>query len=881
MRHIAAAVMAIAAVAPARAQLTSVSPTSYAFEMVADTASGPYGPVRRGVAVTLSGTGTVTWDGGTCFGGYASNVPSKSGTLPMTVIFYYGGYQSGTCTVTFTGGSGGTGTFAMSIAKIPNTHGTVSTDMLGNLLGNLGYCSNPSPANPYGQSYRIERACTLQEGTNIRPGGTRVATAQGASYIDATYGAKVVNQGSGLTRSYVAGNQISYNKDYVVAWNGTNAVLHKIDAVDNSGDLAVSGPSGVCNVGSSANIGLGTTAASATLGFCLHNPGTGNYRVKKFSFTGGIVTDLGTLHDHDGMMRGGFWGTGQAAADGWLSHFHAQTVAANGQTGTSLQMRDFTFSSTVAVAGDTFTIGNDAQVYTINATITSDSTGLATLTFTPALTSSPEIGTGVLMSNSVKGGKLCVLRWFDSSPADTCISAIYPIRNATMAAYPSRSTGLHYVFVGSDTPNKTTAYAFDPVARTLSVSGRDVPIIDSPAGDSASAKWDNGTCVVGVDCAVAGHHNMAYWGGEPYDCGTGRGRIQQPNYTDGGACVRGYGWNTTTGHDVDAIGGPVYPAQSPLEEYFIGASAPVLMTSGGYGGQGLIPAWRISSCTASAGNATCTLAASGNLDGSGWAGGTTPIYVDGFSGGDTAFNGRFTLTSKTSTTFTYACAGCAGTTASNVASVAKDTAVSSQVSALTGLGGVRVCRPGLGHCRTLVQPMNVSYGNGNGAFGAATGNWQGANGGSLGFQALNHPTLGQWGERACWVTDWGYLETLFVACAATGRADLGLAPFDLDQNTPDNCFDRHGRCIDATNVGATSATISVKPTNPAFLCTIDISTRRDFGTIVGSFGLNGPGSDRSSTPTGLTSNTQYFASAKCGPSAARVWDYGVVAFRTK
>lgn len=792
----------ILAVCPLFAQLTSVSPTSYAFEMVADTASGPYGPVRRGVTVTLSGTGTVSWDGGTCFGGYASSVPSKSGTLPMTVTFYYGGYQSGTCTITFTGGSGGTGTFAMSISKIPNARSTVSTDMLGNLLGDLGYCSNPSPSNPYGQSYRIHRACTLQEGTNIRPGGTRVATAQGASYIDATYGALVVNQGSGFTRSYVVGNQISYNRDYVVLWNGTNAVLHRIDAADNSQDMLVSGPGAVCSVGSSSNIGLGTTPATAQMGFCLsHNAGS-QTDIKKFSWSGTTITDLGVAHRHPVAMTAGLWGTGQAAADGWLSHF------------------------------------DDSN-------------------------------------------NLCVLNWFESSPTDTCIAGVYTIRNATLAPYPSRSSGLHYIWAGSDTPNKTTAYAFDPAARTLSVSGQDVPIIDSPAGDSTSAKWDNGTCVVGVDCAVGGHHNTAWFGGEPWDCGTGRGRVQQPNYADGGACVRGLGWNTATGHDLYAIGGPVLPALSPLEEYFVGSRAPVQLTSGGYGGQGLIPAWRISSCTKTT-NVVCTLAGAGSLSASGWSGGSTPIYVDGFSGGDAAFNGRFTLISNTNTTFTYACTGCSGTTASNVASVATDTSVPTQKPSLDGLGGIRVCRLGLGHCRTLAQPMNVSYGDGAGSFGSATGTWQGFAISAPGYQALNFPTVGQWGERACWVTDWGYLEKLYVACASTGRPDLGLPAFDLDPNTPDRCFDRHGRCIDVSAVSSGGFTVSVKPTNPAFTCFIEVNTRRDFGTTnAAEFGLTGPGSDRSNPIAGLASNTQYFVSAKCGPTSTRVWDYGMAAVRTK
>ncbi len=789
------AMLLLLALAPAFAQLTSVSPSSANIGIVKT--GSIVGPSTGGVTITLGGTGTVTWTN-TCFGGIKTSVPGASATLPTTIrAIYQNSVIGATCTLNFTGGSGGTGSTTLTIAAVNGARAYVHTDTLGNRLTDLAYCAATNA------SYRSPDKCILQESA-IRPGGARTAPAQGASYIDATYGAMVYNQGE-YTRSYVAGHHISYNRDYVLVFDSANnrAVLHPINAANGSGDLNISGTGGICAPGSTSNIGLGTTAATATLGFCMTNGTTTNSKIKKFSFTGGVLTDLGDMHEHGAAMTGGLWGTGQAAADGWLSHF----------SGTN---------------------------------------------------------------------NLCVLNWFDASPTDTCITATYDIRNATLAMYPSRSTGLHYIFVGSDSPNKTTVYSFNPVTKALAVSGIDATVIDNPTDSTTNAYWGNRTCVVGVDCIVGGHHNTGNWGGEPYDCGTGRGRIQLPNYVAGGSCIRGYGWNTTTGNDIDSIGGPVIPSMSPAENYYVGARAPVAATTAGYAGQGLIPAWRISSCTASAGNATCTLAGSGDLDPSGWTGGSTPIYVDGFTGGDAEYNGRFTLASKTSTTFTYACAACSGATASNVASVTKDVAVATQLSFAGGYDGaqIKICRPGLGHCRNIANPLNVSYGNGG--ISGPTGNWVGTNLGSPGFQALEFPTVGQWAERVCWVTDWGALEKVYVACAQTGRPDIGLPAFDLDENTPDNCFDRHGRCIDVSAVQATQATISVKPTSPAFACTIAISTRRDMESPVGTFGLNGPGSDRSNPASGLTSNTQYYASAECGPAGtSKVWDYAVVPFRTK
>lgn len=776
---------------PAFAQLTGVSPTSGAVELVAYSDRGPFGPARRGLSVTLSGSGAVKWTN-TCYGGIVTDHPSNSATLPVTLRVMYGA-PGRTCDLNFVGEKGGTGRFTASTKLIPAATGIVSTDLLGNELSALGYCTKPN------NSYRIHRGCLSQQ-SDTRPGGDFTPPAEGASYIDATYGAMVVNQGSGLTRSYVGGNQISYNRDYVVVWNGVNAVLHKIDARENSGDLIVSGPGGVCSVGSSSNIGLGTTAATATLGFCLSGDDGQQSDIRKFSFTGGKIKNLGVLHRHPAPMTSGLWGTGQAAMDGWLSHFDDDN-------------------------------------------------------------------------------RLCVLNWFEAKPKDTCIAGVYKIRNATLGPFPSKTTGLHYIWAGSDTPNRTTAYAFNPVTRTLTVSGRDVPIIDSPTSSVAGARWENGSCTTGVDCVVGGHHNTAHWGGEPYDCGTGRGRIQLPHYVDGGTCVKGNGWNTDTGRDIDAVGGPVYPAMSPLEEYFVGSRAPVAVTSGGNGGQGMIPAWRISRCNARGGVANCTLAHNGNLDGSGWAEGT-PIYVDGLA--QPAFNGRFKLLARSGVTFTYACGSCAGTTTADTGSVTRDVAVKVTRPNFEGLGGVRICRPGLGHCRTMLQPLNVSYGDGAGNFGKATGNWLGFNIGALGYQALNFPTAGQWGERVCYVTDFGQLEKLFVACAETGRRDLGLAPFDLDENTPDSCFDRHGHCLAAPTVTATGLTVEVKPTNPAFVCSVSVSTRPDFGTLTGTVGSeSGGGAARNRAVSGLAANTAYWVNAKCGPAAGKIWDYAVLSIKTK
>lgn len=784
-------VTVLSLVLPAMAQLTGVSPSSGVIEVVAYSADGPFGPARRGITVTLSGTGTVSWTN-SCYGAIYTNYPANWAALPVTIRVMYGKHN-GTCDLNFTGSNGGTGKFTVSTALIPAATGIVSTDLRGNDLADLGYCFKPNI------SYRIPRTCTLQQ-LDVRPGGNFTPPPQGYSYIDATYGATVVNQGTPFTRDYVGGNQISYNRDYVVLWNGTQAVLHRVDAPNNALDLVVSGPGGVCTVGSSANIGLGTTATTATLGFCLsHNNGV-QQDIRKFSFAGGVITDLGVMHRHPVRMSAGLWGTGQAAMDGWVSHFD-------------------------------------------------------------------------------QNNSLCVLNWFDAAPTDTCIQGVDPIRNAMLGPYPSRRTGLHYIWSGSDSPNLTTLYAFNPVTKAFFVSGRNVPVIDNPKFSATGAQWDNGVCTPGVDCAVGGHHNTAHWGGEPRDCGPGRGRTQIPGYVDGGSCVTGAGWNNATGRDIDAVGGPVYPAMSPAEDYFIGARAPIAVTTGAYGGQGWIPAWRIASCNADAGVATCTLAGNGNLDMSGWVAGG-PIYVDGFP--EDAFNGRFALSAKTSTTFSYFCGTCSGMTSINAGSVTRDAPANIQVPSRSGLGTVRICRPGLGHCRTVAQPLNVSYGTGGGAFGAATGNWRGFVLNVPGYQALTFPTVGQWGERICWVTDFGYLEKLFVACALTGRPDLGLAPFDLDENTPDSCFDRNGRCLVLRSIGNTKLSVRYTPTNPSFACNVSISTRPDFGTTTGNTGAESVGSGglRSREVTGLTRNTQYWLNAKCGPGAGKVWDYAVLPVRT-
>ncbi len=783
----AAAIAVLLLAAPAGAQLTGVSPTSGVFEMVAYSDKGPFGPMRGGMSITLSGTGAVKWTD-TCYGTLLTNHPSKTGDLPLTLRVMYG-TPGKKCELNFTGAKGGAARFTASVSFIPAATGLVMTDMLGNDLNSLSYCSKPN------DGYRVPRSCKLQQ-SDIRPGGNFIPPKQGASYIDATYGALVVNQGTPFTRAYVGGNQISYDRQYVVLWNGVNAVLHRIDASDNSRDLPISGPDGICNVNSSANIGLGTTAASANLGFCLSRNGDMQQDIRQFSFAGGKLKDLDVLHRHPRHMAT-LWGTGQAAMDGWLSH-----------------------------------IDDD--------------------------------------------NRICVLNWFEKSPKDTCIQAIYPIRNATIGPYPSKRSGLHYIWSSSDKPNKTTAYSFDPVKKILAVSGRDISAIDNPNTSHAGARWDNGTCTEGIDCIVAGHQNTAHWGGEPYNCGAGRGRIHFPAYVDGGACVRGFGWNAATGRDIDAVGGPVYPPISTFEEYFIGSRAPIAVTTQGYGGQGLIPSWRIESCRASAGAATCKLAPGGSLDNSGWTPGT-PIYVDGFP--EAAFNGRFQLLMRGANGFSYACPACSGFTAKDVASVTKDVAVNVSEPGRDGQGGIRICRPGLGHCRTMLQPLNVSYGAG--IAGNGSGNWQGQRIGALGYQALNFPTVGQWGERVCYVTDFGYLEKLFVACAETGRRDLGLQPFDLDENTPDSCFDRNGRCLEASAIGPASVTAQYRPTNPNFTCSVAISTRPDFGTTTGTAGSETGTATRSRTITGLTANTQYWLNAKCGPAPGKVWDYAVLPLRTK
>lgn len=785
---LAAIAIALLALPSARAQLTGVSPATGEFEMVAYSASGPFGPMRQGISVTLAGSGPVKWTD-TCYGALHTDHPGKSAELPVTLRVMYG-TPGKKCELNFAGAKGGSGKFTASVTLIPAATGLVSTDMLGNDLASLAYCSKPH------SGYRMPRTCKLQQ-SDVRPGGNFTPPGQGASYVDATYGGLVVNQGTPFTRSYVAGNQISYNRDYVVLWNGVNAVLHRIDAPDNSQDLRVSGPGGVCNVTSSSNIGLGTTLETATLGFCLSRDGDVQQEIRRFSFAGGKVKEAGLLHRHPEHMVS-LWGTGQAAMDGWMSHF--------------------------------------------------DTTN-----------------------------RLCVVNWFEKSPKDTCIQAVYPIRNAMLGPYPSKATGLHYIWAGSDTPNKTTLYAFDPVRRTLTVGARDLPAIDNPGQSAAGARWSNGTCTVGVDCIVGGHHNTAHWGGEPYDCGTGRGRTLYPAYVDGGSCVRGHGWNSETGRDLDAVGGPVYPAISPFEEYFVGSRAPIAVTTATYGGQGFIPAWRIESCRASGGAATCTLAPGGNLDGSGWTPGT-PVYVDGFP--EAGFNGRYKLLALNSHAFSYACSGCSGFSSKNTGSVTRDVPVNVTVPNFEGLGGVRICRPGLGHCRTLAQPLNVSYGNGAGKFGNASGNWQGHNIGALGYQALTFPTVGQWGERVCYVTDFGYLEKLFAACAETGRRDLGLAPFDLDKDTPDSCFDRHGRCLTAAPVTSSSITVRYSPTNPTFVCSVAVSSRPDFGTTAGTVGAES-GIERSRSVTGLAASTHYWVNAKCGPAAGKVWDYAVLKVRTR
>lgn len=866
MRHV---ILLLAAASVARGDLTGVTPGA---ANVPYAKSGSfYGPPLEAVEFQLAGTGTVTFNGNTCFTAW-TNKTGNTATLPTTMRVYVGWQNN--CTIRFTGSATSIDVPITIVAK-EDRQKIIAVDAAGTLLSALGFCSAPNSIA------RWPYICGTQGGQK-RPGGDLALLARGATMVDATFGATVRSLGPG-TRSYVNTHQFSADNQYLVSTNslgeGYKTHLRKITAADASQDFTnISGSGGgfICSQDNSNAVWMHPTIA--TKGVCIDSAGAKTFTAA----TPPTATLIEATHTHTGPGTWG-WGSGYPSKEGWFAHYDAapnQRVCVTNiyVAGDSDTCADMPYDAgTADAATDTITLlggtiphrfvaSNDSNREVFLTTSGTMPGGLSANTFY-RVESVTTYGLTLKTQGNVH---------VDITSNGTGLRIHYKPRNISIGLKASRTDGKHYIVVTSDNPNSANFYAFDSTNRTLALSGQNLPQVYSPNATAANAYWGNdplGRCL--SDCITAGHFGMAYFAGEPWNISTGNGRVLTPSYAEPTHLVRMAQYKHGGIYTGD-LNGPYLMNLVAYTGYYPSSLSPAIGGTQDLNSQGSKAAWPIASCSATGSAITFTLRAGNNFDGAGgpnFVDGVSQIQIDGVEGLSSPIDGlRTTVTGHTSTTFTISDARTGSCTA-NKGSVTTDTYQQdiNGTSFDATPSGLLVALADRGQVFNVAKTFSVSYGSVSGW--NSQGSWDGITAGSPGYTDLNFPALANDASMICWSTNMGHSEKKYLLCASTG--------LDLDENVQPHHFDRHGRGVYVHSISAGGATAIVKPTDAAFQCSIAVHTTRTFtdaAVFSATAGTSGTSRNVSIANGTFTPGNQYYGYARCGSAADKWRNYGIFSF---